>query len=118
MDGIVAQPFGPHLDLTNEDWKEFIGRFVGNGTLRDRLYSHYYSPSNFPEYHYSETDSYSPVELAYWTLNSDTCVLCPTLKMAEQIWANEAEPEMFVYFFKVWCLFLRHEILSAFSKVV
>jgi len=77
-----------------------IAHYVANTTQQALLYSAYYPPSDFPPYSFDETASYNSYQLAWWTMNGDVCVQCPTLKMAEQISANKAVPEMFVYDFK------------------
>ena len=101
MDGIYAEPFGMgSAPKTDQEYKSLIEEFVQNETLQHRLHSHYYPPSDFAPYSFGPSVSYSSYEMAWWTMNSDVCVLCPTLKLAEQLSSNEAEPAVFVYDFK------------------
>ena len=44
--------------------------------------------------------SFNKYQLAWFTLNGDVCVICPTLKLAQQIAANAITPDLFVYDFK------------------
>merc|ERR1719474_416774 len=79
--------------------------YLHNQTMEERVYSHYYSPKDFGPYNYSVNGSYSSYEIAWWTLNGDVCVLCPTLKLAEQMVMNMGSPNMtapttYVYEFK------------------
>ena len=102
MDGIMAKPVNPAGGTTpksDEEYRKMLGDWVQKETLENRLYSDYYPPSDFPKYYYSKNASYTTYELAVWTLNSDICLLCPSLKWAEYLASNEMEPEVFVYEF-------------------
>lgn len=100
MDGIVAEPWGyGAVPETDEEYKSLIADYVDNETTQNRLYSDYYPPSDFPKYHYSAKGSYNSYQLAWWTMNGDVCVLCPSLELAERISSNVMTPQLFVYEF-------------------
>ena len=100
MDGIVAEPWGyGAVPETDKEYKLLIADYFGNESIQSALYSYYYPPSDFPKYHYSPKGSYNSYQLAWWTMNGDVCVLCPSLKLAEQISSNVRTPQTFVYEF-------------------
>ena len=87
---------------TERSHREKIGGLVSNKKLRKKVLSTFYPPKDFKK-GYSFHDlppSFNKYQLAWFTLNGDVCVICPTLKLAQQIAANAITPDLFVYDFK------------------
>ena len=102
MDGTVASPWNIGVTpFTEREYRKLIGDYIHDDYVREQLVSHYYSPSNFTPYHFDNIALYSNVELAWWTMNGDVCVLCPTLQMAARISYSKIEDQqLYVYDFK------------------
>eukprot|EP01084_Bolivina_argentea_P140223 246584_1 len=67
--GYLAYP------TTDAEYKEFLDVYVPNKDHRDLIYSYYYPSTEFPYYAPMRYNSYS---LAWFMINSDTCLLCPS----------------------------------------
>eukprot|EP01084_Bolivina_argentea_P286126 490791_1 len=100
MDGIVSEPFYANpFPKTDSEYKAYINRYIHNTTQQNEIYSIYYPPSDFPPYFVPGAANFNSYELAWWTMNGDVCVICPTLKLAQQISTNELSSKMYVYEF-------------------
>ena len=97
MDGIVAFPWHLGKRPSNDaEYKQFLEEFLPNNkTQQDLIYSVYYPPSNFPFY----PPDHNSFELAWFSINSDVCLLCPSLKMNEQIKQKFEDVNVYIYQF-------------------
>eukprot|EP01084_Bolivina_argentea_P140230 246594_1 len=95
IDGIVAFPYfaGP-APLNDNQYKSFIARYISNTSQQTMIHDTYYPSNNFPAY-----GNFNSYELAWWTINCDLCVACPTLKLINDIVSNEMTSRVYGYEF-------------------
>ena len=96
MDSIIAWPYHAGRAPRNDgEYKRFIDRLVSNKTQQQLLYSYYYPPSDFPFY----PPDHNSYEIGWFTMISDCCLKCPSLRMADQIDAFMNDDAVYMYMF-------------------
>ena len=78
MDGILGWPYfaGNHPD-TYDELNTMVSQYIKNTTQVDLISKHYYPSSDFLN-----------ASVAYYTINADVCVICPSLILVETINTN------------------------------
>eukprot|EP01084_Bolivina_argentea_P168025 291480_1 len=89
MDFLIG--FGPE---TEQQYKNSIAKYITNTTQQQMIYDIYYPPSKFPAY--GKNNQY---QMAWYTMNSDLCVACTTLKMGNYVINNQMSSRMYIYEF-------------------
>ena len=86
MDGITSWPYfaGWHPD-TEEQYEEVLNLYISNATQAKLVYDYYYPVSDFIN-----------ASVAWYVLNGDACVTCPTLKLNQMIY-GQIHNEEYVY---------------------
>ena len=78
MDGIMGWPYfdGNHPD-TYDQLNTMVSQYIKNSTQVDLISNYYYPSSDFIN-----------ASVAYYTINADVCVICPSLILMETIDTN------------------------------
>eukprot|EP00483_Globobulimina_turgida_P008194 UN08210 len=97
MDGVSGFPWhlGPR-PTTEEEYVQFLTKYVPDSKDNNLLYSTYYPPSDFAPYPWPEHNSY---ELAWFTIQADCCLTCSSLFIADQISSQIGDDVVYVYQF-------------------
>eukprot|EP01084_Bolivina_argentea_P171808 297647_1 len=97
LDGTVGWPYyvGSHPQNAMQ-LNEYISHYIVNKTQVSLLENYYYPLSDFVEYENSSNAS-----IVWYTINADTCVICPSLVQANSIArSNSDKLKTFVYYFR------------------
>ena len=82
LDGVVSFPWHAGArPTTDAEYKAFLNGYIPDPHKAEKIYSVYYLPDSFHEY----PPDHNIYELAWFTINADTCLTCPSLFMANQI---------------------------------
>eukprot|EP01084_Bolivina_argentea_P301872 520923_1 len=96
MDGINPFPSVGGPTPTNEqEFNAFVSYYIANESQANAIKNVYYNPENFKPI----APNHNSYELAWYTLNGDVCVSCPSFLMASEISETNVTGNMYVYEF-------------------
>eukprot|EP01084_Bolivina_argentea_P276665 472112_1 len=95
IDGVVSFPWhAGYAPKNDSEYKALIAKYILNITQQNEIYNIYYSPNNFVQYL-----NFNSYELAWWSMNGDVCLSCPTLKIGEIIALRKLTKRVYLYEF-------------------
>eukprot|EP01084_Bolivina_argentea_P174641 302510_1 len=95
IDGLVSYPF--YLGFapkTDTDFNNAIKYYFPNSTQQSLMENVFYTPSQF-----KPQATANEYQIAWYSINADTCLGCPSLLMAQQIFDSKMTNNVYVYEF-------------------